>query len=154
MTEGLFRGPLVVRSYKHIFTGPSSAKGATNSRGRKKNQAQLSGVERTTPRTIAYAAVQTRHMLCQQSDWSVEDGQFDNSQFFDFVVALLECTPDVDDVTRKWINATLDWWDMQVFRKGSRYEDPDATIETNDGIDDDDGGFAALIAKRRRAATE
>ncbi len=51
-------------------------------------------------------------MLCQQSDWSVEDGQFDNSQFFDFVVALLECTPDVDDVTRKWINATLDWWDM------------------------------------------
>lgn len=59
--DGLLRSPLCVRVYKHIFTGPASAEDLPESlrSGRRKQcQASLMGLERTTPRTIAYAAVQ------------------------------------------------------------------------------------------------
>ena len=55
--RGLLRGPLCVMVYKRIFTGPASAMGIVGTT-RRKTQAQLIGLERTTPRTIAYAVVQ------------------------------------------------------------------------------------------------
>lgn len=46
--------------YKHLFTGPTSARAAGSAKGRK-CQARLNSLERTSPQTIAYAAVQVIH---------------------------------------------------------------------------------------------
>ncbi|KAI0083360.1 hypothetical protein BDY19DRAFT_998650 [Irpex rosettiformis] len=151
--EGLLRGPLCVRVYKHIFKGPSTAGNgmAVNQQNRRKNQAQLMGLQRTTPRTIAYAVVQARHMLNQQADWCIVDDQFDSNELFDMTVVLLECDETVNTLTRTWITNTLDWWDRQVFNKGPRSEDH-ARDEGNEGDNDHDeeDDFRALMAQRRR----
>ncbi|KAI0691327.1 hypothetical protein BC835DRAFT_1417175 [Cytidiella melzeri] len=151
-TDGLLRGPLCVRVYKHIFTGPSSASGSASvrqTRGpRRKCQAQLSGIERTTPRTIAYAVA--RHMLSEQSDWCKIDGQFDNEAFFNKIVALLEIDAGIDTSMRKWISDTLDWWDREVFNKGPRGEDETNANTLGDENDEEADDFQVLMAKRRR----
>jgi hypothetical protein len=58
---GLFRGFLLVRVYRHIFTGPSSAMNPTakvnKSKARKFRLAEVTG------RTIAYACVQVRECV-------------------------------------------------------------------------------------------
>lgn len=60
--QKLLQGPLCVRVYKHIFLGRACALGQAGTT-RRKNQAQLIGLERTMPRTIAYAAVQVSNTI-------------------------------------------------------------------------------------------
>ncbi|KAJ3551820.1 hypothetical protein NM688_g4489 [Phlebia brevispora] len=111
--EGLLRGPCLVKVYKHMFTAPQSAQGGEFRRTGQKNQAELQAMLRTTPQSIAYACVQTHHMLCTSRDSMKFDGAFDNEKFFRNVVDLFDYDPN-----SKWAVETLEWWDMQVFRKG------------------------------------
>ena len=53
---GLFRGFLLVRVYRHIFTGPSSAMNPTVKVN--KSKARKFKLTEVTGRTIAYASVQ------------------------------------------------------------------------------------------------
>jgi hypothetical protein len=55
---GLFRGFLLVRVYRHIFTGPSSAMNPTAKVN--KSKARKFKLTEITGRTIAYASVQVR----------------------------------------------------------------------------------------------
>ena len=56
--HGLFRGYLLVRVYRHIFTGPSSAMNPKEKVNKTKaRKFKLTGV---SGRTIAYASVQVR----------------------------------------------------------------------------------------------
>ena len=55
---GLFRGFLLVRVYRHIFTGPSSAMNPTAKVN--KTKARKFKLTEVTGRTIAYASVQVR----------------------------------------------------------------------------------------------
>src|ERR671928_1677970 len=55
---GLFRGFLLVRVYRHIFTGPSSALNPTAKIN--KNKARKFKLTEVTRRTIAYASIQVR----------------------------------------------------------------------------------------------
>ena len=55
---GLFRGFLLVRVYRHIFTGPSSALNPTAKVN--KSKARKFKLTEVTRRTIAYASVQVR----------------------------------------------------------------------------------------------
>jgi hypothetical protein len=55
---GLFRGFLLVRVYRHIFTGPSSAMNPTAKVN--KSKARKFKLTEVTGRTIAYASVQVR----------------------------------------------------------------------------------------------
>jgi hypothetical protein len=55
---GLFRGFLLVRVYRHIFTGPSSALNPTAKVN--KSKARKFKLTEVTGRTIAYASVQVR----------------------------------------------------------------------------------------------
>ena len=55
---GLFRGFLLVRVYRHIFTGPSSAMNPTAKVN--KSKARKFRLTEVTGRTIAYACVQVR----------------------------------------------------------------------------------------------
>ncbi len=55
---GLFRGFLLIRVYRHIFTGPSSAMNPTAKVN--KSKARKFRLTKVTGRTIAYACVQVR----------------------------------------------------------------------------------------------
>ena len=57
--KGLFRGFLLVRVYRHIFTGPSSAMNPTAKVN--KSKAKKFQLTQVTGRTIAYACVQVRN---------------------------------------------------------------------------------------------
>lgn len=65
---GLLRGVLCVKAYQHIFLGRAVAMGEVDGEARQGSQAELIGLERTTPRTIAYAAVQvcSQHIVAYQ----------------------------------------------------------------------------------------
>ncbi len=66
---GLLRGILCVKVYEQIFLGRAVAMGEVDGQARQGSQAELIGLERTTPRTIAYAAVQvcSRHLVAHQT---------------------------------------------------------------------------------------
>jgi len=58
---GLFRGFLLVRVYRHIFTNPSSAMNPTAKVN--KSKARKFRLTEVTGRTIAYACVQVRECV-------------------------------------------------------------------------------------------
>ena len=53
--SGLFQGPLLLRFYRHVFTGPSSWKTGTSAGG-KPGRGIVHKLNAPTPRTIAYIA--------------------------------------------------------------------------------------------------
>lgn len=59
--KGLFEGPLLLRYWRHIFTGPASVDGG-RSHGRLP-RGVLNGLSKPTPQTIAYAAVLARQNM-------------------------------------------------------------------------------------------
>ncbi|KAG1774371.1 hypothetical protein EV702DRAFT_928289, partial [Suillus placidus] len=100
LEEGLFKGKILLQSYKAVFMSPSSAKdiegegdGAdiieNNRRAKKaysgikvkKHVAQIIKIEKVTPRSIAYIACQVRFALSSISSWRSVDGDFDYIQF-------------------------------------------------------------------------
>ncbi|KAH9932169.1 hypothetical protein B0H21DRAFT_699730, partial [Amylocystis lapponica] len=101
---GLLRGAFLLKVYKHIFTGPSSALKDTPgpSAGTKAPIGKKNGLTKPTPETIAYAAVQARFVLSKQAQWGTDDGDFSNIDFFNAVLALF------DD--EEWATDTLNYF--------------------------------------------
>ncbi|THG95369.1 hypothetical protein EW026_g6274 [Hermanssonia centrifuga] len=115
--EGLLRGQVPVQIYKCIFTSPSSVALVgigSNTKGRS-SHAQLHGLTRVTPHTIAYACMLTRFFCGSMVAWCEHDGTFSLRDFYYYIIALFEMDPDSD-----WTVGTLDWWDKQVFSVGPR----------------------------------
>ncbi|KAG1830603.1 hypothetical protein EV424DRAFT_1293737, partial [Suillus variegatus] len=100
LEEGLFKGKILIQSYKAVFTSPSSAKdvegnsdGAdvieNNRRAKKttstikvkKHVAQIIKMDKVSPRLIAYIACQVRFALSSITSWRSVDGDFDYVQF-------------------------------------------------------------------------
>ena len=54
--SGLFQGPLLLRFYRHVFTGPSSWQKGTSAGG-KQARGVANNLKAPTPRTIAYVAI-------------------------------------------------------------------------------------------------
>ncbi|KDR80176.1 hypothetical protein GALMADRAFT_62262 [Galerina marginata CBS 339.88] len=101
--DGLMRGPLLVRVFRCIFSGPRSAFKKEN-RGNKPSQAEKHGMTSVEPRAIAYAAVQAR-MALSGLGWTINDGFFSNETFFDNVAGMFLRDPDSN-----WAKDTLAWW--------------------------------------------
>ncbi|THG96657.1 hypothetical protein EW026_g5212 [Hermanssonia centrifuga] len=146
--KGLLRGPIPVQVYKVIFTSPSSlsAKGGDGNAKGRSSHAQLHGLTRVTPHTIAYACMQARYFCSSLRSWRERDGKFCLRHFYYYIVALFEM-----DAESIWAVETLDWWDRQVFGKGPRkFEDSLMQMEQ---AADTNSDFNALIAQRiaRRA---
>jgi hypothetical protein len=43
--------------------------------------------------------------LCDKDNWRLDDGLFNNEEFFHIIVCLFETDPDDD-----WVKDTLQWW--------------------------------------------
>ena len=120
---GLFRGYLLVRVYRHIFTGPISAMNATAKVN--KSKAKKFKLTQVTRRTIAYASVQVRYprfshcflinyhqayvALSSMSQWGSSDNLFNIQLFYDTIVEMFERDPK-----DSWVVDTLKWWNEYV----------------------------------------
>ncbi|KAH9956330.1 hypothetical protein BGW80DRAFT_1181218, partial [Lactifluus volemus] len=103
-TKGLFRGFLLIRVFRHIFTGPSSAINATNTAN--KTKAKVFMLRKVTGRMIAYTAVQCYFVLSSANKWANYIDEFNLDHFYDNIVAMFEENSD-----EPFIRETLDWWD-------------------------------------------
>ncbi|KAF4620569.1 hypothetical protein D9613_001109 [Agrocybe pediades] len=105
--KGLFRGEILVRTYRHIFTSPSSAFDKDVKAG-KRSQAELHGITEVEPEGIAYAAVLARQGLVGHG-WKPKDFSFNYRNFYHNIVAMFKREPSL-----KWVVDTLKWWNKQV----------------------------------------
>ncbi|KAF9778072.1 hypothetical protein BJ322DRAFT_1114612 [Thelephora terrestris] len=107
ITQGLFRGPLLLAVYTHIFISPSAATGAKMSL--KRGNARIHGMEKVIPSTICYAAVQAYVALCCAKEWKEE---WKGIKFPSLYIFLREQFAHPDD---PWSVETLKWWNMKIF---------------------------------------
>ncbi|KAI0070507.1 hypothetical protein K474DRAFT_1702125 [Panus rudis PR-1116 ss-1] len=100
----IFRGHLLLRVVKHIFTGPGTWNMGPSEQKGKPSIAKLIGMTSITSRAIAYAAVQARFAICGSQDWSAMDRDFDHEEFYWNVVAAIDLEPD--QATIKYFNGS------------------------------------------------
>ncbi|KAF8727154.1 hypothetical protein AX14_007553 [Amanita brunnescens Koide BX004] len=112
--KGLFRGFLLERIYRFLFTGPSTTFGHKSS-GRLPCGV-LHGLQKPTAETIAYTAVMARWALSSAARWSDEDFGFRLDDFFTQIMNTLDPDfPDADlNVSAEWRQDTFQWWEEHV----------------------------------------
>ncbi|KIK37845.1 hypothetical protein CY34DRAFT_25864 [Suillus luteus UH-Slu-Lm8-n1] len=131
-TNGLFQGTLLLKTYKYIFTSPTSAEmeegqeqlspellsmqGNPKQRrtdGERRTHCDVAGLlnmKSVHPRSIAYAAVQLRFALSSTGSWCVIDDEFNHQEFYNNIVDSLELS-----ATTKEVEDLLLWWNRKVF---------------------------------------
>ncbi|KAG2055901.1 hypothetical protein BDR06DRAFT_881211, partial [Suillus hirtellus] len=133
-TNGLFKGNFLLKTFKYIFTSPTSAKmedqeepspDNISTQGHPKqrrtagkchthcNVAGLLNMRSVQPRSITYTAVQLtqlRFALSSTGSWRVIDDKFNVQEFYDNIVNFLELpmTPDAS----KEVDNLLLWWNQ------------------------------------------
>lgn len=134
---GFLRSHLLVKTFKHIFTSPSSAKAIslddenvsrppkaarTSSSKKKVRKDVASGLQMTkvTPRALAYAATQLVFALSNADNWCNEHQGFSFCDFYYFVIDYFEGhdpnSEDPDDVeARREARKLLKWWNDEIF---------------------------------------
>lgn len=129
-TKGLFKGSFLVRTFKHIFTSPSSAADArpdeelpleplpkrSRTQGERRTRsdvATLLGMRSVQPRAIAYSAVQLRFALSSCGSWRNVDDDFEHDQFYVYIVDYFENPPT--PTAKASVDALLVWWNRKVF---------------------------------------
>ncbi|KAG1845188.1 hypothetical protein F4604DRAFT_1937083 [Suillus subluteus] len=130
-TKGLFKGALLVRTFKHIFTSPSSAgetrpdeegshreplykrSRTTGERRTRSDIAALLGMRSVHARAIAYSAVQLRFALSSCGSWRTVDDEFDHHQFYIYMINYFEHPPT--SAAKASVENLLVWWNRQIF---------------------------------------
>ncbi|KAF9781120.1 hypothetical protein BJ322DRAFT_1010928, partial [Thelephora terrestris] len=125
--KGFLKGDLLVRTFKLIFTSPSSAEGSfdvpdncarrgkSTSAGppKRANNAELHGMDGSvTPRAIAYSAVQLHFNLTDAIHWMAHYNGFSYEEFYEFIVDFFEAdaTPEAQEASTK----LLEWWNKYM----------------------------------------
>ncbi|EKM78995.1 hypothetical protein AGABI1DRAFT_129261 [Agaricus bisporus var. burnettii JB137-S8] len=106
---GLLKGHFIIRVFRCLMTGPSSAIDKRR-RAAKKSKAEIHNLDRPTAKTIAYACVLARQTLSSAECYSTTDGDFNYAMFYDIIEALLDDGDDpwVNDVFEFYIRETPD----------------------------------------------
>ncbi|KAI6146030.1 hypothetical protein BKA82DRAFT_20491 [Pisolithus tinctorius] len=112
-SDGLFKGYVLERVMRHIFTGPSTALGE-QSRGTRPCNAILHGMTSVEPEHIAYASVQARYAMSSKNKWGEVDGDFNYRKFYYGIIKMIRECPDED-----WVVDLKKWWNMKIFRNES-----------------------------------
>ncbi|KAG2135515.1 hypothetical protein DEU56DRAFT_908867 [Suillus clintonianus] len=134
-TKGLFKGEVLVKAVKHIFTSPSSAddplgfasvqnlskrQRTTGERRTRHDVAGLLRMKSVQPRAIAYTAVQLRFALSSAGSWRIVDDDFDHEEFYHNVVDYFELCPSRE--ATKEVETLLFWWNQKVFGRRNMSE--------------------------------
>ncbi|KAJ7227161.1 hypothetical protein GGX14DRAFT_555744 [Mycena pura] len=126
--NGLFRGYLMERVMRHIWTSPDSAFVAFRKGLRKDCNANLHRQYVVTPEMVGYVACQVRTMLSNE-DWREIDGEFDYEELFKLVVQLLRPDEATPARVRQWAEDTLNWFQEKTFGNYSADETEDESTE-------------------------
>ncbi|KAF9647353.1 hypothetical protein BDM02DRAFT_3261766 [Thelephora ganbajun] len=110
VTEGLFRGPLLVAVYVYIFISKHVARGEKKTA--RKGIAEINQMGNVEPATICYAVLQTWVGISDMNEWSKTDRGVDLSMLYTALRHLLDFERGKDP----WVDKTLDWWNSQVVR--------------------------------------
>jgi len=115
--DGLLRGPLLLRTYRYIFTSPSSAsdKNLTSKpTARRRDVATTLRLDgQVTGRSIAYAATQLVFALSSAPEWTKNHSGFHFPAFYNFIVDTFE-DPE-DNEAKKSTDELLKWWNGIMF---------------------------------------
>ncbi|KAI0750002.1 hypothetical protein C8Q80DRAFT_1165335 [Daedaleopsis nitida] len=124
--SGFLRSRLLKLMFKSLWTGPISTKcdsARVRSTPGKPPLSHKYDIDTVSPRMLAYVAVLLRHALTT-SEWKISDLQFNNSDFFDKIVALFE------EPLTPWASETLEWWNREIFGTVSRMPKADPGRKT------------------------
>ncbi|KAG6904106.1 hypothetical protein DXG01_012585, partial [Tephrocybe rancida] len=125
MWEGLFRNPLLVMAYKHVFTSrPSIFAQIQLNGGTWPGDRCIHGMTHVTPRSIAYIATQVRFALGSQRLFVLNDALTSSRKFYESMVKFFDKSSD--DVE---MYDLLAWWDQQVFQDTENAEELDGDLE-------------------------
>ncbi|KJA26432.1 hypothetical protein HYPSUDRAFT_133249 [Hypholoma sublateritium FD-334 SS-4] len=106
--KGLLQSDILVKTFKHIFTSPSSVD--REAKATRSGNARIHGMSSVTRASVAYAATQARFALTSSSVFSRTDTITDSECFYNSILDLLEDPEEVNEVDH-----LLTWWNRQVF---------------------------------------
>ncbi|KAG1776115.1 hypothetical protein EV702DRAFT_1231094, partial [Suillus placidus] len=129
--EGLFRGYLLERVTKHIFTSPSSALKVGVSSGTRACNAKLHGMTRVEAEHIAYAAVQACFAISSLDKWKDKDALFHYPDYYTRIINLIRGRKDA-----AWVDSLLAYYNEQLFGNENGAKPTDST-NTECSEDDD-----------------
>ncbi|KIL59469.1 hypothetical protein M378DRAFT_131524 [Amanita muscaria Koide BX008] len=128
--KGFLKSNLLVKTYKYIFTSPSSAQNDDN--GQENTDPHISRVDdiskpsarkcvasilgmkdEVTPRSIAYTCVMLHFSLNSASTWTIAHKGFSYKDLWNFIVDFFEDVPGPAAARRA--KRLLDWWNRNVF---------------------------------------
>ncbi|KAG1741591.1 hypothetical protein EDD22DRAFT_959020 [Suillus occidentalis] len=126
-TNGLFKGKLLIKAFKRVFTSPTStyeeqpadsaARSVRNKnsgeRRTRRDVSTLLNMRSIQPRAIAYVSVQLRFALSSAGSWCIVDDEFNHQEFYDNIVDYLELPPSPE--AAKDVDDLLLWWNQKVF---------------------------------------
>ncbi|KAF8200969.1 hypothetical protein BJ912DRAFT_843657 [Pholiota molesta] len=132
--QGLLQSMILVKTFRHIFTSPSSVD--KEAKATRSGNARIHGMTRVTHASIAYAATQARFALSKAGVFTRSDFVTDSERFYNSLLDLLEDPEETAEV-----DALLAWWNRQVF--------PNSV--TNSRPVSKNSAFAKIKAKRAAA---
>ncbi|KJA23429.1 hypothetical protein HYPSUDRAFT_137791 [Hypholoma sublateritium FD-334 SS-4] len=132
--RGLLQSSLLVKTFKHIFTSPSSVE--REAKATRSGNARIHGMTRVTRASISYAATQARFALSASSVFNRNDTITDSERFYNSILELLEHPDEIVEVDRLLI-----WWNRIVF---PNHAAPSRPVSKNSAL-------ASIRAKREAA---
>ncbi|KAG0698533.1 hypothetical protein DFH29DRAFT_1002776 [Suillus ampliporus] len=123
-TDGLFKGELLIKAFKRVFTSPTSTDEEhtidsmtrptqsknSGERCTRRDVSTLLNMRSIQPRAIAYVALQLRFALSSAGSWRIVDDEFNNQEFYDNIVDYLELSTMPEAV--KEVDELLLWWNQ------------------------------------------
>ncbi|KAF9645037.1 hypothetical protein BDM02DRAFT_3207847 [Thelephora ganbajun] len=110
VTEGLFRGLLLIAVYMYIFISKHVARG--EKKMAQKGITEINQMGNVEPATICYVVLQMWVGISNMNEWSKTDYGVDLSMLYTALCHLLDFKRGKDP----WVDKTLDWWNSQVVR--------------------------------------
>ncbi|KAI0058490.1 hypothetical protein BV25DRAFT_1919198 [Artomyces pyxidatus] len=105
---GLFRGELLVKAAKYIFTTPTSVD--NESKATRSGNARLHGMTQMNTAAIAYVATQVRFALSSAAVFTRTDITTASEYFYRTLLDFLDDLDEKDEV-----DELLDWWNCRIF---------------------------------------
>ncbi|KAJ2914040.1 hypothetical protein MD484_g6382, partial [Candolleomyces efflorescens] len=133
LEKDFLKSGLLVKTYKCIFTSPSSANSFELSqddnaspapqqnsnqkkRSSRKHVAALLHMDHAvSSRSIAYAAIQLLFALSSAHNWSISHQGLNFAQTYSYIVHFFEGAREGDLETKKTADDLLKWWNNQIF---------------------------------------
>ncbi|KAF8910000.1 hypothetical protein CPB84DRAFT_1842665 [Gymnopilus junonius] len=107
LLTGFLKSCLLLRVFRHIFTGPSTGLYATNSPN--KSKVKKFDLTKVTGEMIAYTCVQTYLTLSSAAKWKHFIDLFNLNDFYNSIIGLIN-----ENTNMQWGKELLEWWAISL----------------------------------------